>query len=106
MPDRSARSARDTMILLLSRLTPDRVKSITPDRGSGFALYREFSAAAGTVPLYFADPHAPWQCGANENTSGRIRKCLPKGSDMGPASDKQIDSIIALLNLRAQKCLA
>ena len=52
------------MILLLSRLTPDRVKSITPDRGSGFALYREFSAAAGTVPLYFADPHAPWQCGS------------------------------------------
>lgn len=94
------------MILLLSRLTPDRVKSITPDRGSGFALYREFSAAAGTVPLYFANPHAPWQCGANENTSGLIRKCLPKGSDMGPASDKQIDSIIALLNLRAQKCLA
>ena len=106
LPDRSARSARDTMILLLILLPPDRIKSITPDRGSGFALYRELSAAAGTVPFYFADPHAPWQCGANEKTSGLIRKCLPKGSDMGPASDKQIDSFITLLNLRTRKCLA
>ena len=84
LPDRSARSARDTMILLLILLPPDRIKSITPDRGSGFALYRELSAAAGTVPFYFADPHAPWQCGANENPNGRIKRMTAQGIRYGP----------------------
>lgn len=106
LPDGSARSACDAMIRLLSRLPQGCVKSITPDRGSEFALYQEVSAAIGSVPFYFADPHAPWQRGTNENTNGLIRECLPKGSDMAPVSDEQIDNFITLLNLRPRKCLA
>ena len=81
------------MILLLILLPPDRIKSITPDRGSEFALYRELSAAAGTVPFYFADPHAPWQCGANENPNGRIKRMTAQGIRYGPGfrqADRQL----------------
>lgn len=105
LPDGKAESARDAMIYLLSQLPSDKVKSITSDRGPEFALYEEISQAL-RVPFYFADPHAPWQRGTNENTNGLIREFIPKGYDMALVSDSSLSHLIALLNLRPRKCLA
>lgn len=105
LPNSTSEAARDAIVFLLSRLPPDKVKSITPDRGSEFALYEDVTAALGGVPVYFADPHSPWQRGTNENTNGLIREFLPKGSDFCLVSDAQIDEFITLLNLRPRKCL-
>ncbi|MGE4354682.1 MAG: IS30 family transposase, partial [Oscillospiraceae bacterium] len=96
---------RDAMIRLLGRLPSDKLKSITPDRGSEFALYLDISAAFDNIPFYFADPHPPWQRGTNENTNGLIRECLPKDFDMACVSDKDIAGFITTLNLRPRKCL-
>lgn len=102
----TAAAVANVMIALLQQLPPDKVKSLTPDRGSEFALYQNVSAALNGVEFYFADPHSPWQRGTNENTNGLIREYIPKGSDIAPVHDLHIAAFIHKLNLRPRKCLA
>lgn len=105
VPMGTAGNVRDAMIALLGQLPPDKVKSIPPDRGSEFSFYQQVSAALSGVPFYFADPHAPWQRGTNENTNGLIREYIPKGSDIAPLTEHSIEYFIYKMNLRPRKCL-
>ena len=57
------------------------------------------------MPVYFCDPHSPWQRGTNENTNGTLRQYVPKGTDLSRWSSVEIEAVAATLNSRPRKVL-
>lgn len=78
--------------------------SLTLDNGSEFADFRNIEKELNTI-IYFADPHAPWQRGSNENINGVLRFYYPKGTNFLKVSDEDIQEKINMINNRPRKCL-
>jgi transposase, IS30 family len=99
-----AASVADAIIEHLSALPGWFAKTLTWDRGGELAQHARITAATG-IGVYFADPHAPWQRGSNENTNGLLREYLPKGTDLSAWTPAQLQHIAAELNDRPRKRL-
>ena len=104
LPDNHGAEATLAALTAAVRRPQWPVLSLTWDRGSEMAGHRSFTNTTG-VQVYFADPHAPWQRGSNENTNGLLREFFPKGTDLSQCTNAQIQAAEDNLNNRPRKRL-
>ncbi|MEX5638135.1 IS30 family transposase, partial [Parafrankia sp. FMc2] len=65
--DRFADRVALILALKVRELPEALFRSITWDQGTEMAEHARFTVTTG-IPVYFCDPHSPWQRGSNENT--------------------------------------
>jgi IS30 family transposase len=104
IPNRTTQTVVGALIKQARKLPDELYKSLTWDNGGELADHQRFSIETD-VEVYFCDPHSPWQRGSNENTNRLLRQYLPKGKDLAPLSQAQLNRIARELNERPRKTL-
>jgi IS30 family transposase len=97
---RDALTVGDAVIAATSRLPETLRRSLTWDCGAEMAAHS--SVTKGSMPVYFAHPHSPWERGSNENLNRIVREYFPKGVEI--TSDPKYLAMVACdINDRPRK---
>jgi IS30 family transposase len=97
LPSKAAASVARRIRLALAPLPADLRRTITFDNGTEFAHHYALREPLG-IQTYFCDPYSPWQKGGVENAIGRLRRYLPRKTDLALLSARQIEQIEANYN--------
>lgn len=103
-PNKAAAPVARQLLRQFQALPPTLRRSLTFDNGTEFAQHYRLTHQLG-MATYFCDPHAPWQKGGIENAIGRMRRWLPRKTDLATMSPRQLDRLLAAYNHIPRKCL-
>jgi IS30 family transposase len=103
-PSLKAEPTAIALAAILRPMPPEMRRTITFDNGTEFARHYRLTRQLG-IETYFCDTHSPWQKGGVENAIGRLRRSLPRKTDLDSLSNKNIDKLVARYNNTPRKCL-
>jgi transposase, IS30 family len=78
-------------------------QTVTFDNGTEFARHLALHSLA--IETFFCDPYAPWQKGGIENAIGRMRRFIPRKTDLATLSNSRFRNLVAAYNNTPRKCL-
>ena len=78
-------------------------QSVTFDNGTEFAHHYQIHSLG--TKTFFCDPRSPWQKGGVENLNGRLRRFLPRKTDLSLLPNHHITRITQAYNHTPRKCL-
>jgi len=100
--DHTAETVAAAIMAKIPEIPEILLRSLTWDQGTEMAKHADITKATG-LPIYFCDPHSPWQRATNENTNGLLRQYFPKGTDLSFWGPGFLDQVAAELNARPRK---
>ena len=103
-PNKTAGATAASLLRQFRRLPKALRRSITFDNGTEFAHHTQLKDRL-KMKTYFCDPHSPWQKGGVENAISRVRRMLPRKTDIAALSPQRLTKIIDAYNNTPRKCL-
>lgn len=91
------------MMRLLASFPPEWRRTVTFDNGTEFARHHRLHALG--IQTFFCDTHSPWQKGGVENAIGRMRRTLPRKTDLATLTEKRFTLLVQSYNNTPRKCL-
>ena len=102
-PGKAAPPIAEALARLLGPLPAPWRQTVTFDNGTEFARHHRLHPLG--IATFFCDPHAPWQKGGVENAIGRLRRGLPRKTDLATVTDSRFTELVQLYNNTPRKCL-
>lgn len=102
-PNKAADPIARQLITLLRPLPPELRQTVTFDNGTEFARHRALHSLG--IKTFFCDRYAPWQKGGIENAIGRMRRFIPRKTDLAILPNRRFNALVAAYNNTPRKCL-
>jgi len=78
-------------------------QTMTFDNGTEFAYHYKLHSL--DMKTFFFDTYSPWQKGGIENAIGRMRRVLPRKTDLATLTDDRFKQLVNIYNNTPRKCL-
>jgi IS30 family transposase len=102
-PGKAAESIAQKMKAILEPLPEPLRRTITFDNGTEFAQHYQLHAL--NIQTFFCQTYAAWQKGGIENAIGRLRRNLPRKTDLAALSEERFADLMKIYNNTPRKCL-
>jgi len=101
--NKAAAPIAEQLVRWLEPLPGPMRTTISFDNGSEFARHQHLHRIG--TQTYFCDTHSPWQKGGVENAIGRLRRYLPRKTNLDAITPDQLVDAARAYNNTPRKCL-
>lgn len=88
----------------ITMLNGKLIHTLSLDNGIENKQHKDITTATGAA-IYFCDPYSSYQKGAVENGNKMVRRYVPKSSNIGIYTQRQIDEFVNKINKKPRRCL-